>query len=255
MTAEEALGRLRAANVPEPGWHLRRLQAAGGDLAVMVERVCEGEPVHRVIGRREFHGLDLALGPETLEPRDDTEALVALAAEHAPVDARLLDLGTGTGAVALALLVDLPRATALMTDANADALRVARANAEANGFSDRVRFALGSWLEPVEGRFDAIVSNPPYIASATVDALDPAVRLHDPRLALDGGQDGLDAYRAILAGAAAHLVPGGFLALEIGYDQLDAVTRLAGRGGWRLEEARRDLGGRDRAVLLRPQRG
>ena len=256
MTPDQALARLRAANVPEPGWHLRKLEAAGGDLAAMVERVCEGEPVHRVSGTREFHGLELRIAPDTLEPRDDTEALVQLAVDHAPRGSvHFADLGTGTGAVGCAILSELPHATALLTDLDiVGPLDTAKANAEALGLRKRARFMRSDWLLGLGEAplFDFIVSNPPYIPSAIVDTLDPAVRLHDPRLALDGGLDGLDAYRAILRDAAKHLKPGGFLALEIGYDQLAAVARLAERTGWQVDETRRDLGGRDRAVLLRP---
>ena len=249
ITNEEALATMRAANVPEPGWHLRRLEAAGTDLADAIPRICAGEPIHRVIGRREFHGLDFALAPGTLEPRDDTEALVELVLAHAPPSPRFVDLGTGPGTVGLALLSELS-GEAVLTDVSAQALAAARSNADAFGL--RATFAAGSWCDPLDGTFDFIVSNPPYIRSDVIPTLDPSVRDHDPYLALDGGADGLDAYRAILGGAAAHLRPGGFLALEIGYDQRTEIERLGSELGWRVEEVRHDLGGRDRAVLLRP---
>lgn len=251
-----ALARLREGGVVRPGWHLRRLLEASGpeqgrSLGALVERVCRGEPVHRVVGRREFHGLDLLLDASTLEPRDDTETLVSLVLDHAGPAPRFADLGTGPGTVGLALLSERPGARAVLTDSSAEALAVARRNAAALGFY--AEFRKGSWCDALDDLFDFIVSNPPYIASGTIPTLDAAVREHDPHLALDGGADGLDAFRLILGGAAAHLEPGGFLALEIGFDQREAVERLGEEAGWRLEEARTDTGSRDRALLLRPR--
>ena len=227
---------------------LRAIEAA-------IAKVERGMPVHRALGARDFHGLTLALSPETLEPRDDTETLVEAAlARLAPADHpwRIADLGTGTGAVGLALLAERPRARLVATDISAGALATAQRNAAANGFTARVETVAGSWCAPLDGRFDAIVSNPPYIASAVVDGLDPSVRDHDPRAALDGGTDGLDAYRAILADAGKHLTENGFLALEIGYDQHEAVTLLADGLGWSVLSRHTDLAGRDRALVLRP---
>lgn len=251
----DAMARLREAGVAEPGWHLRKLKAAaeeGGDLGAMVQRVCAGEPVHRVIGAREVGGHTFAIGPDTLEPRDDTMALTEIAFHHAPVDARFADLGTGTGLVGLSLAWDLPGGRGVLTDVSEGALAVARANAERLRLADQVAFAHGSWFEPLEGTFDAIVSNPPYIRTDVIPTLDPSVRDHDPHLALDGGADGLDAYRAILSGAATYLREGGFVALEIGFDQRDAVSDLAHGLGWHLFDHRRDMGGHVRALAFRP---
>ena len=252
MTEAEALARLRAAGVAEPGWHLRRLKAAGGDLDAVVERVCAGVPVFRAIGQREVAGLSFAISVDTLEPRDDTVALASLASHHARPDARFADLGTGTGLVGLHLARDLPGARGVLTDVSEGALATARANAQQLNIADRVDFVRGSWLEPLAGTFDAIVANPPYIATAVIPTLEPAVRDHDPHLALDGGADGLDAYRAILSGAAAYLREGGFVALEIGYDQREAVMRLAANHGWEPFAEQRDLGGHVRALAFRP---
>ena len=222
----------------------------------MVERVCAGEPVHRAIGAREVNGLTFTIGPETLEPRDDTVALCELALAHASADARFADIGTGTGLVGLSLIHGLPGCRAALTDICEGALAVARDNARRLGLNDRVTFARGSWLEPLagmsDGPFDFIVSNPPYIRTDVIPTLDAAVRDHDPHLALDGGADGLDAYRAILSGAAGHLRGGGFLALEIGFDQREAVVTLGERLGWRLLDERRDLVGHVRALAFRP---
>ncbi len=229
-------------------------EGEAGTLATLTQKILGGTPLWRAIGHRPFHGLDLALGVETLEPRDDTETLVEAALgcitdRTAPL--RIADLGTGTGAVALALLSELPNAKAVLTDISADALEVTAHNAAANGFVDRIEIRQGDWLEPLEGHFDLIVSNPPYIASAVVDALGATVRDHDPRRALDGGEDGLDAYRIIFAEAGDYLAPGSHLAIEIGYDQRESVSALADAFGWRVVACHRDGGARDRAVILR----
>lgn len=215
-------------------------------------------PVFRVIGRRNFHGLDLSLNGATLEPRDDTEVLVEtvlvrVKSRPGGLSAHwsFADLGTGTGAVALALLSELPHARATLTDLSANALHMARANAEQNGLAERCRFLQGSWFAPLEGAYDFIVSNPPYIASKTIDGLDGTVKDHDPRLALDGGADGLDAYRVLICEARRYLKPNGFLALEIGYDQAGPVKALAQAAGRTYEGAYQDLAGRDRALVLR----
>jgi release factor glutamine methyltransferase len=228
-------------------------------LAGWIDRRANGEPVGRILGIASFHGLDFALGPDTLEPRPDTEVLVdvALGAARqgklpgaAPdgTGLRLLDIGTGTGAIAVTLLHKLPGATGLATDLAPGAIDTARANAARHSVADRLAFAVGSYFEPVDGKFALIVSNPPYIASAVIAGLDPEVRLHDPMLALDGGADGLDGYRVLAAGAGGHLLPSGLLALEIGYDQGEAVSRLLSDADFASIEVHRDLGGRDRVV-------
>ncbi len=228
-------------------------QAEADRVAALAATVAEGTPLWRALGHRPFHGLDLALNADTLEPRDDTETLVDAALACVPDRAahlRLADLGTGTGAVGLALLSELPNAVAVLTDISAEALTMAARNATAHGFIDRVEAREADWLEALEGRFDLIVSNPPYIESRTVDCLEPSVRDHDPRRALDGGADGLDAYRTILAGAADHLSPDGFLVLEIGYDQRASVSRLAAGNGWHAAGCHHDGGGRDRVLVF-----
>ena len=224
-----------------------------------VERRAAGEPVGRILGTASFYGFEFALGPDTLEPRPDTETLVevALAAVRsgripgASTDGaglRLLDLGTGTGAIVVALLAKMPGASGIATDLSPGALDVARKNAARNGVGGRLDFAVGDFFAPVTGSFGLIVSNPPYIASDVISGLDREVRLHDPRLALDGGPDGLDAYRAILAGIGDHLAAGGLLAVEIGWDQGDAVAALFRTAGLMEIEVHRDLGGRERVV-------
>ena len=232
---------------------------AAARLEGWVGRRAAGEPVGRILGVASFYGLDFALGPDTLEPRPDTETLVevALAAVRAGRVAgaspdgtglRLLDLGTGTGAIAVALLARMPGASGIATDLSPGALDVASKNAARNGVDGRLDFALGDFFAAVTGSFGLVVSNPPYIASGVIAGLDREVRLHDPRLALDGGPDGLDAYRAILAGIDDHLATGGFLAVEIGWDQGEAVAALFRTAGLREIEVHRDLGGRERVV-------
>lgn len=231
---------------------------AAAALGQAIARRISGEPVHRILGWREFHGLRLALSPATLEPRPDTETLVDLALPEAREIAagkgsvRILDLGTGTGAIALALLAQLPEAVATATDLSEEALETARRNAEALGMANRFTLVRSDWFAGVAGRFDLIVSNPPYVDADEMSQLAREVRDHDPHLALSGGHDGLDAYRAIALGAAAHLVPGGAVAVEIGHRQKAAVTALFEEKGFRLAAAAKDLGRRDRALLFAP---
>lgn len=221
-----------------------------------LQRRLAGEPVHRILGRREFFGLELELSPETLEPRADTEALVELAlAEGSRIvrangACRILDLGTGTGAIGLALASGLPEATVTLTDVSADALATAGRNAETLGLAGRVATLASDWFDHVEGVFDLIVSNPPYIPSAQIGSLAREVRDFDPLRALDGGADGLDAYRAIADGAGRHLAGGGVVAVEIGAGQKDDVVRLFGARNFRHDATGKDLSGHDRALLF-----
>ena len=253
-----ALGISREALLREP--NLEPGEAALTRLAAMLDRRAAHEPVARIIGTRDFYGLSLSLGPETLDPRPDTETVVNIArhlAERSQRDLdaplRVLDLGTGTGAIALALLSVLPNAEAVASDISAPALDVARANAEFHGLDSRIRFIESQWLEHVDGRFDLIVANPPYIPTAEIAGLAPEVSQWDPRPALDGGHDGLDAYRAILRNISASMAPGGWAVFEVGAGQAGDVSELARRHGlptapssWPLL---RDLGGTVRCVV------
>jgi release factor glutamine methyltransferase len=214
------------------------------------------EPVHRILGRRTFSRLDLLLSPETLEPRPDTEILVdtlvpparRMVAEKG--SCRILDLGTGTGAICLALLDLVPGATGVGADLSPGALETARRNADINGVADRFETVESDWFSAVTGAFDIIVSNPPYIVRSVVGMLDEDVRLYDPILALDGGEDGLDAYRTIAAGARDHLRENGLVAYEIGYDQKESVTALMHEKGFVRLEAVKDFGGNDRVLVF-----
>lgn len=221
-----------------------------------LQRRLAGEPVYRIVGQREFYGLTLKLSRETLEPRPDTEALVDLALPYVQEIAarhglcRLLDMGTGTGAIALALLSQEPKAVALASDISEDALATAAANADMNGMANRFTAIRSSWFDHIEGRFHVIVSNPPYIPSKDIDSLDREVREHDPMAALDGGEDGLNAYREIAAQVKNHLEPDGLIAVEMGYDQPDAVEQIFAQQGFVLRNTVSDLGGHRRALAF-----
>ena len=219
--------------------------------AVLARRI-QGEPVHRIMGYRDFYGLRLNLGPETLEPRPDTEVLIDLALEllgKSPPKT-MLDLGTGTGALALALLSVFPQATVIATDISGGALEVAMKNAETCGFSERFSVLKSNWFENVGGKFDLIVSNPPYIRSSVIPELDIEVRNHDPILALDGGPDGLAPYRIIAGEAKNHLHKNGLMIVEIGFDQAEDVTNLFKSNGFIKLTLKLDLGGRGRVLAF-----
>ena len=211
-----------------------------------------GEPVAYLCGRRGFWTLDLAVTPATLIPRPDTELLVELALERLPAGHApdVADLGTGSGAIALALASERPRARVVGTDASAAALDVARANAVRLGI-DNVEFRQGDWFDAVPGRrFDLVASNPPYIADGDPHLARGDLR-HEPPAALSSGPDGLDAIRAITAAAPAHLVPGGWLLLEHGWDQGAAVRTLLQAAGLCQVATHADLERRDRISLGR----
>lgn len=242
------------ALVTDPSRPISEDEARRVDQAV--RRRLMREPVHRILGRREFFGLELLLSSETLEPRPDTEILVDHVLPHLERIAalgnrpRFIDFGTGTGAIALALLSQCPDAEAVAVDISEDALKTAERNARQLGLGDRFQPLLSDWAEKVEGTFDAIVSNPPYIPSRVIEDLDPEVRLHDPTRALDGGEDGLDAYRILARQTGPLLRPNGIVALEIGYDQKIPVTALFEQAGFQLEAAARDYGGNDRVLVF-----
>jgi len=216
----------------------------------LVDRRAAGEPVAYLTGQRGFWRFDLAVSPATLIPRPETELLVELAVERLPVDRplRIADLGTGSGAIALALAFERPRAHVVATDASAAALDVARANAAALHLRN-VEFREGDWLSPLAGeRFDLIASNPPYIAIGDPHLGEGDLRF-EPASALSSGADGLDALRAITGRAPAHLGDDGWLLVEHGWDQGAAVRGLFAAVGFIEVETARDLEGRDRVTL------
>ena len=217
-----------------------------------------GEPVARILGHREFWGLPLQLSPATLVPRPDTETVVELALELLRADGisnrpmRIADLGTGSGALLLALLSELSAAHGFGTDISAETLQTARGNAAALGLADRATFMACDYATGLSGPFDLIVSNPPYIRSADIAGLAAEVREHDPRTALDGGGDGLDAYRALIPQAAGLLAPGAILVVEAGEGQSGQIQGLMTAAGLTTAAApKADLAGIKRAVAGR----
>jgi release factor glutamine methyltransferase len=230
-------------------------EAGAEHLAAMMARRLAREPVARILGLRGFWGLPFRLSPETLVPRPDTEtvvevALAGIADRSAPIG--ILDLGTGSGCILVALLHELPAATGLGLDRSPGALATARDNAMMNEVGSRAAFAASDWASAIEGRFDLIVANPPYIPAADIETLDPEVAEHDPRAALDGGPDGLAAYRTILADAYRLLAAPGRLILEIGYDQANSVAAVGLAAGFPPPQLTRDLGGNPRVLTFSP---
>jgi release factor glutamine methyltransferase len=228
-----------------------------GRLEALASRRLAGEPVARILGQKEFWGMPFALSPETLVPRPDTETVVELALEmlrERPANRPLsiADLGTGTGAILLALLSELPDATGIGTDISVEALATATANAVNLGLATRANFIRCDYASALTGPFDLIVSNPPYIATSDIAGLAVEVRDHDPRKALDGGPDGLDAYRALIPHAASILAPGASLVVEAGQGQTAQIEALMTAAGLKPQRApMADLAGIPRAVGAR----
>lgn len=237
--------------VTRPDAPLTEGQAAR--LEDFVRRRLAREPVARILGEREFWGLPFALSPETLVPRPETETVVETVLtlrQDRTAPLRILDLGTGSGCLLVALLHEYGQAFGIGTDRAFGALATARRNAVRNGVGGRAAFARGDWAAALRGPFDVIVSNPPYIRSSVIATLDPDVRTYDPGLALDGGPDGLDAYRVILGEAERLLAADGVLALEIGYDQEAQIRDLAPRAGLDVLRVAPDLMKHPRCVAL-----
>lgn len=247
-----------AAAALEARWLLEAASENDEVLAGLLARRLAGEPVDRILGRRGFWTLDLKIAPDVLSPRSDTETIVRAALERLAGEGRtgdrlrLLDLGTGTGAILLALLSELPNAVGLGIDASDAALETAATNAALAGLPARTDWRKGDWGSGLSGPFDVIVSNPPYIPSGDIAALDREVRDHDPVLALDGGADGLACYRAILPRLTGLLAPRGFAVLEIGFGQDRDVAALARAAMLDVVGLKPDLGGVPRAMVLRP---
>lgn len=208
-------------------------------------------PVAYITGEKEFFGLTFSVSPAVLVPRPETELLVEtvvkrLAGNPAP---RIVDLGTGSGAITVSVLTQLPQATAVAVDISAAALAVAQTNAKRHAVAERVEWKQGDFWQPVSGLFDAIVSNPPYIPAADVRALAPEVQ-NEPVLALDGGLDGLDYYRRLLSDGDAYLAPSGFIAIEIGINQAAAIGSLAGQSPFMVADITADYAGIERVMVL-----
>jgi release factor glutamine methyltransferase len=281
-TRAEAIAALRGAlveaGVETPALDARLLVRAAGGLAAadlirepncvlsveeksrlrgMAERRIAREPISRILQNREFWGLPLAISPDVLDPRPDTETLVEAVLEtfasRRDEPLRILDMGVGSGALLCALLSELPNAFGLGLDISQMAAQVARDNLSALGFADRSCVIVGAWTAALNDRFDIVVSNPPYIASHEIGELAPEVRIYDPIVALDGGADGLDAYRAISVTLGHCLAPkAGAFFLEIGAGQAASVKAILAAAGLGALTTRSDLGGRDRMVQGRP---
>lgn len=274
MKLDDILRRMRAAleraRVETPALDARILARQGGNFSdadlitggqtplseqtiekidKLLERRLAGEPVSRIVGEREFWGLSFKVTPATLDPRADTETLVAAALKRAremgEKPLRILDLGTGTGCIPIALLTELPHATAVAVDISANALSVSRENALRHGVAGRLEFRQGSWFDAVNQgeKFHLVTSNPPYIPESDIESLAKEVRNHDPIQALNGGADGLDAYKSILKDLKNHLDCDGFALFEIGAGQEKDLARLIEDSNMTRSESYADLGG------------
>jgi release factor glutamine methyltransferase len=274
-TVAEAAARLTAGGIAEPQREARLILALamGADQAVVLgypERVLDGitqarleqlvsrrlkhEPFSRLKGMREFWSLEFTLSPETLDPRPDSETLIEGALAHLPnrhAPLRVLDFGTGTGCLLLALLSELPNATGLGIDVLPGAVETARRNAERLGLSSRARFDVQDWRREITGKADVILANPPYIRSEDIRSLGPEVAAFEPLVALDGGRDGLDAYRVLAPILLTVLIQGGLACIELGLGQAESVVRLLVESGVKINEIRRDLSGIERCLIAR----
>jgi release factor glutamine methyltransferase len=274
---DAAAAALAAVGFDEPRRHARRLLAAAlgqsatavfahpeaaltaakeGRVADMLRRMIAREPLSRIIGQREFWGLEFMLSADTLDPRPESESVVEAVLSRLPDRARsyrFLDLGTGTGCLLLALLSEFPQAIGVGVDVAPGAAATARDNARRLGLGERAYFAVGDWAGAIAGRFAAIVANPPYIPTPALPELMAEVRNYDPRRALDGGADGLMAYRAIAVDLLPLLLPNGLFAAEIGLGQADSLAAILTQNGLAIDGFAADLGGVIRCVVARRQ--
>jgi release factor glutamine methyltransferase len=235
-------------------WLTRQREAAPADVSAAfdaaIARRAAREPFAYITGEREFYGRVFTVTRDVLIPRPETEGVIEAALEEAGA-VQVLDLGTGSGCLAITLALEVPDAHVIATDVSGAAIRIARANAARLGAADRVAFIQGSWLAGQTGPFDVIVSNPPYVAESSRATLAPEVADYEPSEALFGGADGLGAYHAIAPTAARALRPGGVLICEIGGDQADAVSEIFTVAGLRVDDVRPDLQGIARVIIGR----
>jgi len=281
LTVREALRQataaLTSAGIEAPGNDARRLVSATLGLSAaqvltrperplspeevesfghLIARRVAREPVSRILGERDFYGRTFAISPATLDPRPDSETLIDATLKLVGLEGggshplRILDVGTGSGALLLTLLAELPGAFGVGSDVSVAALQTARGNAVRHGLARRAGWLAGDMLEAVRGPFDLLISNPPYIPSGEIAQVEPEVREHDPRLALDGGLDGVSFFRRLSA-QAEKVVPDGWIVLETGYNQADAVATLLAAQGLRKISVHRDVAGRRRCVAAR----
>jgi release factor glutamine methyltransferase len=270
MTA--ATARLKAVGIEQPRREIRLLLAHA--LAVdpaailghpeyqvpdhegffdLVERRARGVPMSHILGRREFWSLEFQVTPDTLDPRADSETLVeavlAVVAARRDEALTVLDLGTGTGCLLLAVLSELPQAVGVAVDLSTPAVAVARENARRLGLAGRAHFLVGDWAAALIGKFDVILANPPYVLHGAIDGLQPEVAQFEPRLALDGGVDGLDAYRHLSGDLARLFHSGGIAAFEVGAGQWAQVAGIMRGAGFGVDAPIADLAGVDRCVI------
>ena len=223
-----------------------------GAFAALIERRLGREPVSLILGHREFWSLDFTVTRDTLAPRPDSEALIEAVLAELPDRGRplsLLDLGTGTGCLLLSLLSELPAARGTGVDRDPATLAVAKGNAERLGLGGRTEFILSDWWQNICGKYDVILSNPSYIPSGDIGGLDPEVAKFEPLGALDGGADGLDAYRRLAAGAGNFLAERGLIAFEVGAGQAQDVASLLTEAGFAIRQVRKDLAGIERCIV------
>ena len=275
LVAEVAVA-LSAAGFEEPRRHACRLVASAlaisradlfghpdravdeqqiGRIRAMLGRMVKREPLSRILGKREFWGLEFALSAETLDPRPETETVVEAVLRRNPerrAPLRFLDLGTGTGCLLLTLLAEFPAASGVGIDIAERAVRTAACNAVALGVADRALFLVGDWAAAVSAKFDVVVANPPYIASGDLRLAPREVACYDPWRALDGGEDGLSAYRAIATHLPRLLASNGIFVTEVGIDQAEAVVAVMRTNGLDLDGIEKDLAGIPRCVIARP---
>jgi release factor glutamine methyltransferase len=243
-----------ALGVPDRTLLAPDAQVDGEKFDALLARRAAREPMAFILGRQGFWTLDLEVSPATLIPRADTETLVHAALAAFPERARVrrvLDLGTGTGALLLAALTEFSDAWGVGVDVSPAAAALAARNARANGLAGRAYFLCGDWAAALDKKFDLVLANPPYIESRDIAALMPEVAAHEPRMALDGGPDGLAAYRTIIADLPRLLAPGGAAILELGQGQAGLVAAIARSGGFAAPATLADLGGIARALVLR----
>jgi release factor glutamine methyltransferase len=227
--------------------------STAGRMRGLIRRMAEGEPLSRLLGKREFWGLDFELSPETFDPRPESETIVEAALTRVDRNASIsvLDLGTGSGCLVLALLSELKIATGIGVDCSAGAVMAARRNARLLGLAERCRFFVGNWGAAIGRRFDLIIANPPYIPSSDLCTLPLEVREYDPTLALDGGEDGLSAYRMIASQFAGFTAPRALFIAEVGIGQATEVAAIFRKSGLSVEAVERDLSGIERCVISR----
>ncbi len=248
LLLQAATGLTHEDIIAEPTRHVSA--EAEATFNAFIARRLAHEPVSRILGRREFYGREYQITPDVLDPRADTEVVVELALNYV-TRGRFIDLGTGSGAIAITLCAEVAGLSGVATDISRAALAVAQANAQRLRMSDKIIFHQGPWFDGVDGLFDLIISNPPYIRATEILAADVAD--FDPHLALFGGEDGLVAYREIAEQSAAHLTKDGIVVLEVGHEQSSEVERLFKTQGFNLADQALDLAGNVRALAFKPR--